>query len=81
MERIAMNPSELREKAESVLRESGISVTYAYEWFYRQIIAHHGLPSDADLPNETTKQAMQEARQGKGKQYESVDKMFADLEE
>ena len=81
MEKTVMNPLELREKAEAVLRESGISVTYAYEWFYRQIIAHSGLPSDTDIPNKTTRLAMEEARQGKGEKYESVDKMFADLEE
>ncbi len=81
MERAVMNQPELREEAEAILRKSGISVTYAYEWFYRQIIAHHGLPYDADLPNETTIRAMEEARQGKGEKYDSVDKMFAELEE
>ncbi|RLC08878.1 MAG: hypothetical protein DRI57_23230 [Deltaproteobacteria bacterium] len=57
-------------KAEAILRKSGISVAYAYEWFYRQIIAHHGLPYDNDLPSETTILAIEEARQGKGAAHE-----------
>jgi len=78
----AMTAAELKEKAEAVLRKSGISVAYAYEWFYRQIIAYEGLPPDLEpaLPNETTIQAMEEARQGKGKIYNSADELFADLE-
>lgn len=77
----ALNPLELKEKAEAILRESGIPVTYAYEWFYRQVITHHGLPCESELPNKTTVLAMEEARQGKGKLYDNVDSMFAELEE
>jgi DNA-damage-inducible protein J len=77
----ALNPLKLKEKAEAILRESGIPVTYAYEWFYRQVITHHGLPYDSEQPNKTTALAMEEARQGKGETYDSVDSMFAELEE
>lgn len=72
--------AELKEKAEAVLRKSGISLAYAYEWLYRQIIVHEGLPSDIAMSNETTIQAMEEARQGKGKTYNSVNELFADSE-
>jgi len=71
---------EVKEKAENILRELGISISSAYEMFYRQIIAHRGLPFDARIPKESTIQAMEEAREGKGKKYNSVEEMFSDLE-
>ena len=71
---------ELKERAEAVLRAAGVSVSHAYEMFYRQIIAQRGLPLLSDAPNETTKDAMEEARRGKGKKYDSVEEMFTDLE-
>jgi len=71
---------EIKEKAESILKELGISISAAYEMFYRQIIAHQGIPFDLRIPNKNTLQAIQDARNGKGKKYDSVDKMFQDLE-
>jgi DNA-damage-inducible protein J len=71
---------EIKENAEAILKELGISVSSAYELFYRQIIAHHGLPFDARIPTQETIQAMQDARHGKGKAYDSVDSMFKDCE-
>jgi len=56
-----------KEKAEAILKELGISISAAYEMFYRQIIAHHGIPFDLRLPNKNTLQAMKDARDGKGK--------------
>jgi DNA-damage-inducible protein J len=70
---------EVKEKAEAILRELGISISAAYEMFYRQIIVHHGLPFEPHLPNEKTLRAMEDARAGKGKKYASVEKMFTDL--
>jgi len=71
---------EVKEKAEAILRELGISISSAYEMFYRQIIAHRGLPFDPRLPNETSIQAMEAAREGKDKVYGSVKEMFNNME-
>jgi DNA-damage-inducible protein J len=71
---------EVKEKAEGILRELGISISSAYEMFYRQIIAHRGLPFDARIPRKSTIQAMEDAREGKGKRYSTVKEMFTDLE-
>jgi DNA-damage-inducible protein J len=71
---------EIKENAEAILKELGISVSSAYELFYRQIIAHRGLPFDARIPTQETIQAMQDARNGKGKAYDSVDSMFKDCD-
>ena len=70
---------EVKEKAERILKELGISISAAYELFYRQIIAHRGLPFEVSLPNEKTLRAMKEARSGKGKKYDSVKDVFEDL--
>ncbi len=70
---------EVKEKAERILKELGISISAAYELFNRQIIAHRGLPFEVSLPNEKTLRAMKEARNGKGKKYDSVKDVFEDL--
>ncbi len=70
---------DVKEKAEAILIEVGIPLTSAYDLFYRQIIAHHGLPFDDRIPTKETIQAMQDARKGKGKRYDSVASMFQDL--
>jgi len=71
---------EIKEQAEAILKELGISISTAYEMFYRQIIAHQGIPFDLHIPNQETLQAMRDARVGKGKKYDSVDEMFEDLQ-
>ena len=70
---------EIKEKAETILKELGISISAAYEMFYRQIIAHHGIPFDLRIPNKNTIQTMKDARDGKGKKYDNVEKMFEEL--
>ena len=76
---IAMGRSANERWDEAILKELGISISAAYEMFYRQIIAHQGIPFDLHIPNKDTLQAMQEARDGKGERYDSVEKMFEDL--
>jgi DNA-damage-inducible protein J len=71
---------EIKEEAESILKELGISISAAYEMFYRQIIAHKGIPFYLRIPNKNTLQAMHDAINGKGKKYDSVDKMLQNLE-
>ncbi|MCF8130002.1 MAG: type II toxin-antitoxin system RelB/DinJ family antitoxin [Deltaproteobacteria bacterium] len=71
---------EVKEKAETILKELGISISTAYEMFYRQIIAHNGLPFDVRIPNSETVRAMQEARKGEGKAYDSVKGLFEDCD-
>ena len=71
---------EIKKQAEAILKELGISISTAYEMFYRQIIAHQGIPFDLHIPNQETLQAMRDARDGKGKKYDSVDEMFEDLQ-
>ena len=70
---------EVKENAEKILKELGISISAAYEMFYRQIIAHQGLPFELRLPRQKTLEAMDDARDGKGKKYISVKELFEDV--
>jgi DNA-damage-inducible protein J len=67
-----------KEKAKSILKDLGIPISTAHDLFYRQIVAHKGLPFDVRIPNRETVQAMQDARDGKGKGYEDVASLFED---
>jgi len=69
---------EIKEQAEAILKELGISISAAYEMFYRQIIANHGLPFEMRIPNTQTRAAMEDARAGKGKKFDTVEQLFED---
>ena len=70
---------EVKKEAESILKDLGISISSAYEMFYKQIIAHRGLPFEMRIPNAQTREAMEDARSGKGKKYNGVDELFKDI--
>lgn len=78
MTHVRLTP-EVKEGAEAILKELGISVSTATEMFYRQIIANKGLPFDPRVPNKSTIQAMENARNGKGKRYRTVKEMKKDI--
>ena len=71
---------EIKEQAEKILKDLGISISAAYEMYYRQIIAHQGIPFDLRIPNAETRQAMLDAREGKGRKADTVDDLFTDLD-
>jgi len=71
---------EVKEQAEKILKDLGISISAAYEMYYRQIIAHQGIPFDLRIPNAETRQAMRDAREGKGRKVDTIDDLFKDLD-
>ena len=76
--RARVNP-EVKEKAEHILHDLGLTVSGAFELFYRQIIINKGLPFDVTLPNDVTIQAIQDSRSGHGKKFKDADSLFEDL--
>ena len=72
---------DLKKQAETILQELGIPLSVAYNLFYRQIVTYRGLPFEIRLPNQTTIDAMEDAREGRGTRYDTVEDMFADMEE
>jgi len=43
--------ADLKDSAEEILKNLGISASSAVQMFYRQIILHRGLPFDVKLPS------------------------------
>ena len=75
----ALIDPKVKKEAESILKELGLSVSNAYELFYRQVIANRGLPFELKVPNEKTMKAIEDSRQGKGKKFATEEELFEDL--
>jgi DNA-damage-inducible protein J len=75
----ALIDPQIKKKAEAILKELGLSVSKSFELYYRQIIAHRGLPFELKIPNEETMKAIENSRQGKGKTFSLTEDLFDDL--
>jgi DNA-damage-inducible protein J len=75
----ALIDPKVKKEAETILKDLGLSVSNAYELFYRQVIANRGLPFELKVPNETTVKAIENSRQGKGKKFGTEEELFDDL--
>ncbi len=73
-----MDPA-IKKDAEQIIKNMGLSISAAHELFYRQIIAQQGIPFELRVPRRETVDSMEEARQGMGKKYETVQDMLADI--
>ncbi len=72
---------ELKENAESIFKELGLTTAQAITLFYRQVDLQHGLPFSIKLPNKTTEQALADAQsQEKLTKFETADELFDDLD-
>lgn len=76
----ALIDPEVKKEAESILKNLGLSVSNAYELFYRQVIANRGLPFELKVPNKKTMKAIENSRQGKGKKFSGEEDLFKELE-
>jgi len=77
--RARMRP-EIKVRAESIIHDLGLSVSAAFELFYRQIILNDGLPFDVRIPNEATRKAIDDVRKGHGKKFDTAEALFEDLD-
>ena len=68
-----------KKKAEAVFKKLGISASQAISLFYKQVSLRRGIPFPVELPNEETRQAIQDARDGKLTTHGSVDELMKDL--
>lgn len=75
----ALIDPEVKEKAESILKKLGLSVSNSIELFYRQVVAQRGLPFDLQVPNEITMKAIRNSRAGRGKRFTTADDLYKDL--
>ncbi len=75
----ALIDPKIKEEAEGILKDLGLSVSKSFELYYRQIIAHRGLPFELRVPNEKTMKAIENSRSGKGKAFSRTGDLFDDL--
>jgi DNA-damage-inducible protein J len=69
---------ELKDLAEEVLNQLGLTPTTAITLFYSQIVAHRCFPYHLHIPNAETRKALRDVRAGRGlsKAY-TIDELFA----
>ena len=71
---------ELKEEAEALLKELGLNATQAITLFYQQIRLTRGLPFVIRMPNETTRQTLDDTDAGKNLVYcRDAEDLFARL--
>ncbi len=76
---VRMEPA-LKRAAEKILNNLGLSTSQATTLFYKQVVLQKGLPFEVKLPNELTRQALEDALNGQDlTSYASVDDLFEDL--
>jgi DNA-damage-inducible protein J len=56
----------IKKKAETILHRLGVSPTDAIRMFYNQITLRNGLPFPVEIPNATTRRALEDSRSGRG---------------
>jgi len=76
MIRARVDPA-LKADVEAVLGAVGLSPSDAIRLFYSQVSLHQGLPFEVRIPNAETREAIRDARAGKGlNHYSSPEEMF-----
>ena len=70
----------LKDEAERVFRELGLSTTQAITIFYRQVELRKGLPFDVAIPNEITRRTFEDTDAGRNLIIcDNADDMFEKL--
>ena len=71
----------LKEQVDEILSTLGMTHSQVINMFYSQIVLHQGLPFVVKIPNQTTVDAMEKSNRGEGEKFNSVDDLFADLDD
>lgn len=71
---------DLKESAERIFQELGLTTTQAITLFYKQVDLQGGLPFEVKLPNKTTQKTVQEAKERYNlTRFENSEELFKDL--
>lgn len=71
---------QLKNNAENIFKDLGLTVAQAITLFYKQVELQHGLPFFLKLPNEETKKALAEAKaRQKLTSFENTNQLFEEL--
>jgi DNA-damage-inducible protein J len=71
---------ELKNNAENVFKELGLTAAQAITLFYKQVELQNGLPFNVKIPTQETKDALEDAKSRKNlKSYNNTDDLYNDL--
>ena len=71
---------DLKQNAEKILHQLGLTTTQAITLFLKQIELHKGLPFPIKIPNKTTVQAIEESRTPeKLDRFTSLSELYDDM--
>ena len=71
----------LKQNAEHIFSELGLTTSQAITLFYKQVGLTRGLPFEVKLPNQATREALEDARQRRNlESADSLRDLFADLD-
>jgi len=71
-----INP-DIKTKAETILRQLGLTPTEAIRMFYSQIVLQNGLPFEVKIPNDLTAATLAKSYRGEDiEEFDSLDEMF-----
>jgi len=73
--------SKLKNEAEEILNEIGLTTSQAITMFLKGITRERGIPMELKVPNKTTLKAMQEAKEGINMEEITLDDMIKELKE
>ena len=71
---------EVKAEAAAVLASIGLTVSDAVRLMLTRVAQDKALPFEPLIPNAKTIEAMKEARAGKGKSFDTVEALMADLD-
>ncbi len=72
---------DIKENAEHIFKELGLTTSQAITLFYKQVDIQHGLPFEVKIPNKPTLKAIKDAETKNNLQsFKNVDDLFEDLE-
>lgn len=70
-----------KEEAAQVLKQYGMSLSDGINLFLHQVAMTHGIPFQLKVPSERMEEALKELEEGKGKRFDSMEALRADLEQ
>ncbi|MFO7445684.1 MAG: type II toxin-antitoxin system RelB/DinJ family antitoxin [Ignavibacteriaceae bacterium] len=71
----------LKKESQKIFKRLGLSESEGVRLLLRGLVLHQGIPFELKIPNEETKQAIEDARNKKNlsKAYTDIDEMFKDM--